>query len=561
MIFNFIYTTIQNLTRTVSFLIFLMPNLIGQSDDVVATVGQHKIYKSEYAERYSNYLVATGVKDNATVRKAILDNMINEIILYSYDDNEALFLNIEYQKEISWAEKQAVLSYLKDREVYAKINVTEKELREAFVRVNEKISASHLYAPTLEEAENLYKLLQIGVDWDNLASQVFTDSTLRNNGGYLGYFTWGDMDPAFEEAAYSMKAGEISKPIKTENGYSIIRLENKISTPILTEYQFMTKKNKLESLLKIKKKPEYEKKYIADIFNGSRYLLNQKSLDNISTYFGFSDISKTENSYQPNPDEVCVTYDGKKFSEYFIIDQITQIPNFHRSKLNSKETLKQVIKGVILQTLLYSQAVSKGYDKNEMVQDVADKLKTQIFLKYKMQQILSAIKVSDSLLSKYYKDNIESFKTQSEISIQEIIVDKKPLADSLITLLNEGKDFGELAREYSLREFSQKNNGVINYAPLSKFGFLKSDFWRAEKEEIIGPKELHGAYGIFKLLGKKQGEPKKFEDIEKFDLEIAYKNDYRKNIMEKYINNIRQNVSININMMVLNSYILNLSTN
>jgi parvulin-like peptidyl-prolyl isomerase len=549
------YKQFHYLTKILSVLFLLSFGLNSQSSDnlVVASVGQYKIYKDQFVDRYTNYLLATSIKDNIAVREAILDNMINEILLYNYDNNENLVSNSEFQKELSWVEKQSVLAYLKDQEVYAKINVTEKEIREAFQRVNEKIAASHLYAPTLEEAENLSRLLEIGVDWDNLAAQVFSDTTLRNNGGYLGYFTWGDMDPAFEDAVYSLKIGEVSKPIKTSHGYSIIRLEDRISHPLLTEYEFQTKKNKLERVLKIKKKPEYEKKYLASIFNESKYTLNPKSVDNIIAYFGFSDINEVENTYQPNPQEVCASYDGKKFSEQFIIDQIIQIPNYHRTKIKSQEILKQVIRGIVIQTLLYSEAVNKGYNKNELVTDTADKLKMQVFLKYKMQQIVSGIQVSDSVLHDYYKNNLELFKSPNEISIQEIIVDNKPLSDSLINLLKKGNDFSKLAREYSLREFSKKNNGIIDYAPLSKFGFLKSNFWQAEIDEVIGPIELNGAFGIFKVLGKKRGEPEKYENINKDNIADAYKNDFKKTIMEEYLENIRRNVSISINLTVLNS--------
>lgn len=227
--------------------------------NVVATVGEHKIFSEDFLDRYTDYLISTGINDNIAVREAILNNMINELLLYYYDDNTSIFSDLEYQKEIAWVSKQSPLAYLKDQEVFAKINVTENELRNTFAKVNETIAASHLYAPTSEEADYLYSLVQMGVDWDNLAAQVFSDSTLRDNGGYLGYFTWGDMDPAFEESAYSLKVGEVSKPVKTDYGYSIIRLEDRIPRPLLTEYEFQNKKNKLERIIKIKKKSESEK--------------------------------------------------------------------------------------------------------------------------------------------------------------------------------------------------------------------------------------------------------------------------------------------------------------
>ena len=184
----------------------------------------------------------------------MLNGIISELLLSHYDDNSKILANDQYVKEINWVSKQSPLAYLKDQEIYAKITVSDEELRTAFIRVNENLSASHLYSQTLEEAEYLYDLVQMGVDWDNLAAQVFYDSALRNNSGNLGYFTFGDMDPAFEEAAYNLKVGEISKPVRTKTGYSIIRLEDRISNPILTEYEFQNKKSNIERALKLKKR-------------------------------------------------------------------------------------------------------------------------------------------------------------------------------------------------------------------------------------------------------------------------------------------------------------------
>ena len=226
----------------------------GKADQIIATVGTHQILINQFAERYSRYLSYSGVKDNIAVRQSILNNMVNEILLRYYDNNEDILNNPEYKKESDWTVNQTLLAFLKDREIYADISVSEEELRDAFIRVNKKIAARHLYAETEEEADNLYELLKIGVDFNYLAGQTFTDSVLKNNGGYLGYFSWGDMDPAFEDAAYSLKIGEISQPVKTEYGFSIIKIEDILSNPLLTENQFLNKKQQLIRLIKIWKK-------------------------------------------------------------------------------------------------------------------------------------------------------------------------------------------------------------------------------------------------------------------------------------------------------------------
>jgi len=539
-----------------SFLIFITYGLrlFSQSFEPteLAIVGNHRIYIEEFKARYIDYLVATGIKDNLTVRQAMLNSMISELLLLHYDDNSNIFSNDEYTKEISWVTKQSSLAYLKEQEVYAKIEVSDEELRKTFVRVNENLAASHLYAQTLEEAEYLYNFVQMGVDWDNLAAQVFSDSILRNNGGYLGYFTWGDMDPSFEEAAYNLQVGEISKPVPTKNGYSIIRLEDRISRPLLTEYEFQNKKSNIEQTLRLKKKFEYEKKYINSIFNESKYSLHQESLDKIIEYLRLSDIEKNESNIKISNETAVVKYGDMKFSEQFIVTQLNQIPKYHKTRINTAEILKTVIKGIIMQQLLYAEVVKNGYDKVPVVLESSDKLQKQVFFRYKMQNVLSDVQVSDSLLKIFYEKNLSSFKYPDEMSIQEIIIENKSRADSIYELLVNGEDFGKLAVSFSLRKASAQNDGVIDYSEISKFGNLRKEFWESEIGKLIGPKEIYGYYGIFRVLGKREGRQKPFNVVKK-DVESLYKFENKKLLLENYLKKNKHNIKILINTNVLYS--------
>ncbi|HUY69289.1 MAG TPA: peptidylprolyl isomerase [Alphaproteobacteria bacterium] len=95
----------------------------------------------------------------------------------------------------------------------------------------EEVRARHILftGPNAEqEAKDAIKKLKAGADFAKLAEQESKDSGSAKNGGDLGYFTREAMVKPFADAAFDMSVGEISdKPIKTEFGWHVIKVEDK----------------------------------------------------------------------------------------------------------------------------------------------------------------------------------------------------------------------------------------------------------------------------------------------------------------------------------------------
>lgn len=109
--------------------------------------------------------------------------------------------------------------------------IAEAELKAAYearasqYRVDEQRRASHILVPTEEQAAKLAAEARKSPGrFAELAKKHSQDPGSAANGGDLGFFGRGMMVPAFEQAAFRMKEGEIGAPVKSEFGWHVIRL-------------------------------------------------------------------------------------------------------------------------------------------------------------------------------------------------------------------------------------------------------------------------------------------------------------------------------------------------
>ncbi|WP_308637820.1 peptidylprolyl isomerase [Paenibacillus silvisoli] len=114
-----------------------------------------------------------------------------------------------------------------------RVKVTDEEVKQYFEanRANfdqpAQVKASHILVATKAEADAIMKQLKAGADFAKLAKEKSEDTGSKDAGGNLGFFGKGVMVAEFEEAAFSIKAGELGGPIQTQFGYHIIKVTDR----------------------------------------------------------------------------------------------------------------------------------------------------------------------------------------------------------------------------------------------------------------------------------------------------------------------------------------------
>ena len=212
----------------------------------VAEINNEVITLNAYINKYKDFLHKTSLEDNLANRFALLYSLIDERLIVEYmDRNHSDQIHI-FNRHKQRIYDQLLLNEYFDFTIEKQMEATDEELRTLFAWSKTMLHARHLYAKDFNGITQIQRALENGKSWEHCAAMTFKDTLLQSNGGDLGWIRMGDMDPAFEYAAFQLEDMQISSPIKTQYGYSIIQILEKEKDVFLTEQGFQLEKNWLQ---------------------------------------------------------------------------------------------------------------------------------------------------------------------------------------------------------------------------------------------------------------------------------------------------------------------------
>lgn len=228
-------------------------------DKAVAEVDGEDISKDEYKDEisfYSAMLASQQQLKSSVVQMMIQDKLISKDLEKNnikVDEKEANDNFLQYVQNYGGQEqfdkmledynmnsdkfKETIkkdLMYKKHREWFDENNeVTDKEIKDYFEKNKDQLAqvdASHILVEDEKTAQEVKQKLDDGEDFAKLAKEYSKDSANAENGGQLGFFTKSSMVKEFSDAAFKLKVGDISEPVKTTYGYHIIKVNDKKDT-------------------------------------------------------------------------------------------------------------------------------------------------------------------------------------------------------------------------------------------------------------------------------------------------------------------------------------------
>ena len=389
-------------------------------------------------------------------------------------------------------------------------------------------------APTadaaLKKINEIYNDLLNGADFAALAKEHSQDPGSAAKGGDLDWFGRNVMVKEFQDAAFDLKeVGNISKPIKTQFGYHIIKLLGKKSIEPYEE-----KRNEIESKLNsggflvTLVKPEIEKMKKNYGFQkneaGYKMLFSRANTIYPADSIFYSDI-KTDNS-------ALFTIGNTSYS-------IAQFVDFLKNNIRSPFILSNELLDNRLQTFEYN-SLSEAKDKElenknpefkNLVQEYRDGI---LMFEISNKEIWSKASEDTKGLSEYFNKNKQKYSwtephykgyvifvkdTSTKKKMQKEVARKKP--DEAVQYLYENYKVGD-----------------VSYVKAEKGLYKKGE--NPFVDEVIfksGKAELTPEFQDFFLIGQLLKAPESYSDVRGVvitDYQNFLEDEWLKKLNEKY---------------------------
>lgn len=138
------------------------------------------------------------------------------------------FMASDYKDQVSITDEKINLYYKENSEEFS--TPEQVEASHILIKVDENADADTVEKARLE-AVAVYEKASAGEDFAELAKK-YSQGPSKDNGGYLGKFEKNAMVKPFAEKAFSMKAGDVSEPVKTRFGWHVIHVKSRIDASV-----------------------------------------------------------------------------------------------------------------------------------------------------------------------------------------------------------------------------------------------------------------------------------------------------------------------------------------
>ncbi len=403
---------------------------------------------------------------------------------------------------------------------YHIIKVTDRRPREY------KIKASHILikikkvngkldtAAAKARADSIYWKLLDGADFAEMAKKYSDDKGSAVKGGNLGYFERRMMIKPFDETAFNMKKGEISKPVETKFGFHIIKVTDIVPLP-----PFDKMKDKLKKRYEQTRYKSDYKVYVDSIKQEFDFFENDSLLKSIAAKakdYKFEKGVKEKDGIKNNLDKTVFKVNDIPSTLDTVIGFGLGEKELQGKKLTFENLRKAAEK--LAEKFLFEAKAQELAKTDSAFKALMNEYRNGLLV-FKIQQedIWDKMKIDSTQLKKMYEKEKSKLVTPNEVEFDQIYSRNDSLIINVYKeLLNGKRTFDEIAD--SISNAVKKNpKSALKFRPNIKLKaetnpLTEAAFGLDKPGDFSSPVGVGKIWGIVKLLKKSPSRVKTYKE-------------------------------------------------
>lgn len=514
-------------------------------EKILAEIGNQKITAKEFKLRYelSPFVSHRSKWNQDTIKIDFLFSMIAERLWYLDAIEKGLENSEDFRFYFKPLQDIFLRDYLFKQEIEEKIKLSADDVSNAINKAQIKLKSRIINTNDSIKIFKIYDLLSKKISLDSILKipeYIFLSS------GEFEISLGSLKDEEVENYLFTLNPGEFSTPIRSEIGWVIFYITDKLFTPVDITNQKVV--DDIKRVVKSRRVMIKAQEYLQNLMGRQTYNIDDSVFNQIFDVIYKSILSQTENK----PDTIRASYvltdndyriiknelgeptlrkslfeiDGQKISVWDFLANLA----FEEHRFQSKDKkqvysqLSKFVKNFVAQQRLVIEAKKKNIDKNKNLINELENWKVNLLATQLRLSYLDSARVSDDEVINYFKNEFGKNKENLLIKLKILTLENLDEVEKVLSQISSGKSFDEIVNSYGRTDSLVNDEGETQLLPHYYFGDLGLIASKLNINEVYGPINRKGKYSLISVKEKKE-----IPDTMKVDFESS--KDYIKNYL------------------------------
>lgn len=498
-----------------------------QVDKILARAGDIVISETEFINRWE-LSPQVGREQSGPMtdsRKKLLYTLVSEKLLALHALENGLDTAWVFKRQMKSMEEILIRDQLFKAEIESKVKITPQMLLEARKRAESFVRVSFLHSVSADSLSALRVLAMAGTPFDSLLARRPEKAEQPE---YLEV-TYGMMEKDVENVIYNLTKGEISKPVKRENGFFIFLCREIGDYPPKTNEALKVFEKKLKDMVHIREADRYYIEFMKSFFVGKNlktdgklyqslqsklttrigYLFSKLETPKIDKPIGLpaSEYQLIENEFGPDSLKMIFI----KYGPYpvtlrdFLYDlQFRGFGVTSGKPAKIKSAFYSTVELMVRDAALNAEGYKRGYQLlPEVIQSLEiHKLST---LSEKVKgRVFSNVAVTDEEIRTEYQTKWLKSADSIVMNLNEIQVESMMTGQQILLDYQAGSSFLALADQFNENVVLRSQKHETGFFVASQRPSVGNELVLLEPGEVYGPVQRGSVVSLFKMIEKKK---------------------------------------------------------